>query len=801
MAKLGDQVVVLRQGVTFDAQVFMGNLMKTRAVKNDGGNKPLGGLWTSSYVGDKTDWLDWCSAEMPRWVGTQAVVLTPTSGKILHIESEDDLQDVKDIYPWKAGRERYGNDYLVDWEEVAKDYDAVHVSGKMARTYELGTWQTESTVWFRPKLKWKDLVSIENKCRLRAAARLAMAARIAKSTIDRLDWADVAQSAKGFNRILQQVKTLTRRSPSSLVGDRQAMNLIESVLYGEGDASPTVPTNPIGMWIIRNWGRGSRWDIHQIRDDVRSHADALHKELKGAATDPDWLPLVEDSVQYLYESLEEQAKIVSKYTSQAGPEKFTYGPFKVHNPGRFSNEIVQKVLGAIDRVVGLFKARGVTSLLTETVKLIRIYYGKDDTTHGRYHAWDRSIDVSVQAVGSSSARLWDVWVHEVLLHEIGHHLHLSLLPPDAKAEWDAAWEPVDEAIQQQEAEIGRRFAVSPEDRRRFWEMLKANRGNLRPISSKLKGLDRVKFHEWLRKPHSDVPPLVTPKQLRWTTGPHTQDLVTFLSMNRDELLGVSVYQETPWSEERKQEWYDRREKRYLIRLGVEKAGNFPLLDPEAIEDYRKTDKTVSDALDALGIPSDYGRTNVKEDFAESFVAFMGNPSKLSDTARYRMQRTLSLAGLYGKPVMRLGADSPLRIVEQGRSGTHWEMDLRQDRFVHFTSSKRALEIMASGRLLHNPPDKISIVEGVYAVSVVWGQYTPSVQTYIERQRSGEGETVAILFRTSTKPKMGFPEEVDWDRDVVLKNAQIIPARQAAAMLQRTPLGGQVGGFGHWVTYR
>ena len=60
-----------------------------------------------------------------------------------------------------------------------------------------------------------------------------------------------------------------------------------------------------------------------------------------------------------------------------------------------------------------------------------------------------------------------------------------------------------------------------------------------------------------------------------------------------------------------------------------------------------------DEIDKLGIPTGYGQTNEKEDFAETWVGFMVNPSALSPTAKFRMQQALSLSGLYGKPVMRL----------------------------------------------------------------------------------------------------------------------------------------------------
>ena len=60
-----------------------------------------------------------------------------------------------------------------------------------------------------------------------------------------------------------------------------------------------------------------------------------------------------------------------------------------------------------------------------------------------------------------------------------------------------------------------------------------------------------------------------------------------------------------------------------------------------------------------GSVSPYGGTNKHEDFAETFVAFVAAPEKLTPTSKFRMQRALSLSGLYGKPVMRLALKDPI----------------------------------------------------------------------------------------------------------------------------------------------
>jgi len=64
-------------------------------------------------------------------------------------------------------------------------------------------------------------------------------------------------------------------------------------------------------------------------------------------------------------------------------------------------------------------------------------------------------------------------------------------------------------------------------------------------------------------------------------------------------------------------------------------------------------------LKDLDIVTEYGKVDKYEDFAETFLVFMVAPEKLTPTAKFRMQRALSLSGLYGKPVMRLAGEDPI----------------------------------------------------------------------------------------------------------------------------------------------
>lgn len=113
----------------------------------------------------------------------------------------------------------------------------------------------------------------------------------------------------------------------------------------------------------------------------------------------------------------------------------------------------------------------------------------------------------------------------------------------------------------------------------------------------------------------------------------------------------------------------------------------------------------------------------------------------------------------------------------------YQMDLRKDRFIHFTTQTRALEIISGGKLLMKPPYAKFGPDKIYAVSLVWGRWVPRTQTTHIKDGSA---LVGIIFRTPTKPYAGWPEEVIWDRDVVLRGVSLVPAKKGAALIKRTP---------------
>ena len=148
-------------------------------------NKPDGGLWTSTFTPNDyycSDWLAWCATCAPEWSPKsedQCWVLIPSkSARVVEINSERDYLNLMRNFA-------YYNEiiakYTIDWEKLAKFYDAVHLTdnglievGKAEFEFAypqlqgLNGWDCESTIWFRWVFdKAIPLSLIPHKCRIR----------------------------------------------------------------------------------------------------------------------------------------------------------------------------------------------------------------------------------------------------------------------------------------------------------------------------------------------------------------------------------------------------------------------------------------------------------------------------------------------------------------------------------------------------------------------------------------------------------------------------------------------------------
>ena len=121
----------------------------------------------------------------------------------------------------------------------------------------------------------------------------------------------------------------------------------------------------------------------------------------------------------------------------------------------------------------------------------------------------------------------------------------------------------------------------------------------------------------------------------------------------------------------------------------------------------------------------------------------------------------------------------------------WTMNLAQDKFIHFARRERIPEIAKTGKLLLNSPHtgERPGASGVFAVSLIYGLSVPSVQIPVQvgtTVKEPNENLAAIIFKTDTKPKYGYAEEVIWETDVNLIEAKAITIEEGIKLLSNTP---------------
>jgi hypothetical protein len=490
------------------------------------------------------------------------------------------------------------------------------------------------------------------------------------SPADYFDWEDVVDVLEDFNHLVYDKVVELANTPNDQLVARTRANsgLFEAVASGDMEAAqgpieydgnranedfpdPTRPGSLLNRWVKYNFARSKLTEFYAARRPIREAAFDILDFLRGDADIA--LPL-KKVLEGLQTALEAYASLASGVLKEAAPERFTYKGFTIRNPERFTRQTMGYLLEGVAMIDRLFKARHLDALLRRGLEgFVFTFASPADAgdAHGYYHANEREIEVIVDRVMDDSpqntARLLDDWLIEVFLHEFGHHVHMSYLDPNARHFWDSGWE---EALRARELEK-LQLRVTPKDRRRFFEMLRQYDFEPGKVSRKLRGLERLKLLAWLNSPsifadHQRL--IVTPERIRLTK----RGKEIFAFFRSPEAWAAQQY---PRESEAERQVEIDRTRPILLRIlgleGPEANRDYPWVSQKLMDAARKGDTEVDRALDKLGLPSEYARKNELEDFAETFVLALINPSRLSDVARFRMDRTLALSGLYGKPVM------------------------------------------------------------------------------------------------------------------------------------------------------
>lgn len=519
--------------------------------------------------------------------------------------------------------------------------------------------------------------------------------------------------------------------------------------------------------------------------------------------------------RFLKPYLDDTEKVFNRVLARVHPAKFTYKGLTITNEYRMSEPLVKICLDAIAAMLAIFKRRSVDGLLVSSVREIRLIPSATWTSatggdsHGQYDSSKKRITITGDALRSQGVgHFMKNWVHEIFLHEFGHHVHLSGMTSEAKSFWNEGWSEVwkaENSVSDRKQE--RELETAIIDRKviqKFWKTFKAAGFKAQQAAGQFKGMEAQKFWIWLQRGQ------FVNKRLNLTKV--GKDRTAFLrsypagkdewarKFEKDRRVLYNDFFGDFFEEGRSryEEEYEDILRSLRVKDVIADYAKDIYLQPEEIElvkdsdlDLMKAESTVEQRKNDLGIPSSYGKTNVKEDFAETFVLWMVAPNKLHPVAQWRMGRSMWLSGYGGKPIMRLGMAQRvasahqygLREVGEAFLGRKYEMPLSKDTFIHFTTADRAEAIVASGKLLMRPPHPKFGTDTVNAVSATYGVWQPGVQTtHIDR-----GDLVAVLFQTSTVPKYGYVEEVVWDRDVKLQNPRIVSAQKAAGMLKRSPV--------------
>jgi len=119
------------------------------------GLKPQVKVWTSTAIktpeGITSEWVRWCDAEMPEWIGDTGFLFdVAPAAKILTIRSDRDAVAVAQQYgaQFKNPIELLTK---MPWAAIGQDYDAVHYTAENNwQDTIMRAWDVESTVWFNP---------------------------------------------------------------------------------------------------------------------------------------------------------------------------------------------------------------------------------------------------------------------------------------------------------------------------------------------------------------------------------------------------------------------------------------------------------------------------------------------------------------------------------------------------------------------------------------------------------------------------------------------------------------------------
>lgn len=448
-------------------------------------------------------------------------------------------------------------------------------------------------------------------------------------------WAAAIRDLRVFHERAAEVRRVDLKSP-------RGQELLHAFAFRKEGTVPTTPDEAFAKWAAASFLQMEVDDPDGIRPE-----GSLCLMVADGKRAP----------EVFYALLDAYEEEIQRVLDATAPVRFSYSGFQVDNPEHMGDKLCRALLEGVDFLHGLFKQRGVEKILSKAVSsvVLRPRYASDGNAAAYYNSHNRQIILTTASV-SGNGRFDLKWINEVFLHEFGHYVHLTYMSPDAREAWNAEWQDVEQAEKAKEEAEDALTTITGPARHRFFQHLQQADFNPTVAAKKLKGTEKVQFGEWLRGPMTGDA-LITPRQFR----PTPDGERVFLFFRNPQGFFLKYYGEERDEEDvkrmtgvmHKKLGLDRDDKHYISKDVFKEI----LSDPSMRKD-------IEEAIAKIQTVSDYGKTNAKEDFAETFVAFVANPAKLNPKAKFRMQRALSLSGLYGKPVMQLAKQTMDKLAER-----------------------------------------------------------------------------------------------------------------------------------------
>lgn len=406
-----------------------------------------------------------------------------------------------------------------------------------------------------------------------------------------------------------------------------------------------------------------------------------------------------------------QAKVIPLLSEPAPGGSFTWEGFRVENRGGLPEATVKPMLDAVKQGLALLARRGLTKLAASELNSIVLH--RDDADYwgsggrpagskgvgGWYQGRDKTLHLlaSQSTSPSVAGKMTSRWFTEVFLHEFGHHIHMRVLTPAGRAHWDDAWIEVERL----KAQALAASKVTQQDVLAFLSAQWDGSGyrDWAEAGRRLSGLERGKYlwalsqAGWSKNPTRVVVTEAGKKMLtalraeallnNWTDPgrPIRMEAArTLVGMFRDWLtavreLGYPLRRELPPAvirdlDELKPGDLFRPDAFAELSAWINKgqAGHTasthwmmqlkPLVGRQIPEEVwafmEERDVTIRQEadrlLERLGVPTEYGKTDVLEDWAETFVLFVAAPDQLTEFQRWRMGRSLGISASQGKAV-------------------------------------------------------------------------------------------------------------------------------------------------------